>query len=80
MYFYNLKFAIYYFLIITVIKFVNIKSNRPTNKPTPTETPITILVNLIASFFVGQTTFESSVLTSLKKERGLTAPTFSIKS
>lgn len=41
------------------------------NKPTTMLITMTIPVNLIVSSLVGQTTFDSSLLTSLKKESGL---------
>lgn len=50
---------------------VKIKSTPPMNKPTITDIIMTISVSLVVSLLVGQTTFKISVLTSLKKVRGV---------
>ena len=58
-------------MIIAII-FVKAKSTPAIRTPTRLETKITAKVNFIASWRVGQMTFESSTFTSLKKLTGLT--------
>jgi len=54
------------------------KSKAPIKMPTAREIPTTKLVSLIASFFEGQITLPSSLLTSFKKTTGLVAITAEI--
>jgi len=50
---------------------VNNKSKAPRKRAATTEAAMTISVNRIACALEGQETLESSVLTSLKKTKGL---------
>ncbi|OGH30278.1 MAG: hypothetical protein A3E40_01160 [Candidatus Levybacteria bacterium RIFCSPHIGHO2_12_FULL_37_9] len=67
----NFKFQIENYLTMISINLVNVKSNPPKNRPTIRLKSITIIVDLITFSLVGQTTFLSSSLVSLRNATGV---------